>query len=229
MRPRASHDPPIRGHTSKTAGPDRGTLVTLCVSYFYMTRDPEKGHGSDGPPPTGRVQERCPAFQYLPGTLLGCATPAPTGRIPIQSHWPEVTCKRALSTAVLRDARDASLRKLWESGMDGEAQRAAWSMGLQRVGHARADEPRSSSPSKPGPRAIAQSGHPGFPYHRVPRPGEPPCPSETSCFLSTWYLFGRFVSERRRRARSRALGKASARFVHRGCCALLATTSGGRG
>lgn len=59
--------------------------------------------------------------------------------------------------------------------------------------------------------------------------GSAPVPMKPLAFSAHVCLFRQFVSERRRRARSQALGKASARFVHRGCSALLATTSGGRG
>lgn len=79
------------------------------------------------------------------------------GRTPIQSDWPEVTCKRALSVAALPDATDASLRKRRESVMDREARRAARSTGRRE----------SDTPARPNHKAHLHESREREPRRRA--------------------------------------------------------------
>ena len=47
----------LRKHTDWNRPPWPGTIVTTCMSCF-MTGGPTKEHGTNKPPPTGRVQDR---------------------------------------------------------------------------------------------------------------------------------------------------------------------------
>ena len=54
-------------HADGNHPPWPGTVVTICVSYF-MTGEPSKEHGTNKPPPIGRVQERSKGDATCPST-----------------------------------------------------------------------------------------------------------------------------------------------------------------
>ena len=76
------------------------------MSYF-MTGGLGKEHGTNKPPPTGRVQERstgdrrcqsiCPPQIFFAGTRVGWAMCESPGRTLSQNYWPETTWKLILS------------------------------------------------------------------------------------------------------------------------------------
>ena len=56
-----------RNHTDWNHSPWPGTIVTIRMSYF-TTGGPGKEHGTNKPPPTGRVQERSKGDTMCPTT-----------------------------------------------------------------------------------------------------------------------------------------------------------------
>ena len=87
-------------HTDWSHPPWPSTTVTICMSCF-MIGGPGKEHGTNKPPPTGRVQGRskgdtkCPTTSQnlLTGIYLVWAMHPPPGRTVSQKDWPKTTQK----------------------------------------------------------------------------------------------------------------------------------------
>ena len=96
----------VLGETlTETACPGQAKTVTVCMSYF-ITGDPGKEHGTNKPPPTGRIQEslkgerrrqstcptNLPESSSLESILAERLHVTPESSLS-QNDWPETTQK----------------------------------------------------------------------------------------------------------------------------------------
>ena len=63
-------------HTDWNCPPWPVTIVTICMSCF-MSGDPDKGYGTNKPPPTGRVREMSKGDNACPSTSQNPIRPNP--------------------------------------------------------------------------------------------------------------------------------------------------------